>query len=122
MKIAIPLHQGRVSLHFGHSEEFALYEVDPQEKIIRKKKSLSPPQLEPGNWPHWLCKKGADLIIAGAMSMKAIKLFKQYNTEVLLGAPNENAESVIRVYLEGVLNTDNNIYHNKYHHQKSMDA
>ena len=122
MKIAIPVHQGRLSLHFGHSEEFALFEVDLQEKTIREMKILSPPQHEPGSWPRWLCKKGADLIIAGAMSIQATKLFAQDNTEVLLGAPSEDAESIIKAYLEGVLNTDNNIYHTKYHHTESMDA
>jgi len=122
MKIAIPVHRGRLSLHFGHIEVFALFEVDSREKIIREKKILSPPQLEPGSWPRWLCNKGVDLIIAGAMSIQAIKRFEQDNTEVLLGAPSENAVSIIKVYLEGVLNTENNIYNNKYHHQESMDA
>ena len=122
MKIAIPVRQGRLSLHFGHSEEFALFEVDLHEEIIRKKTILSPPQHEPKSWPPWLCKRGADLIIAGAMSIQAIKLFDLDETEVLLGAPSEDAESIIKVYLEGVLNTDNNIYHNKYHHKESMNA
>ena len=95
-----------------------MFEADPQEKIIRGKRILSPPQHEPGRWPRWLCENGADVIIAGAMSMRAINLFAQDNTEVLLGAPSEDAESIITAYLEGILNTDNNIYD----HQVSMDA
>jgi hypothetical protein len=54
--------------------------------------------------------------------MQVIKLYEQDNSEVLLGAPSEDAESIIKVYLEGILNTENNICRDKYHHQKSMDT
>ena len=109
MKIAIPVHQGRLSFHFGHSEEFALFEVDPQKKTIREKRILSPPQDAPGGWPRWLCDNGTDLVIAGAMSMRTLNLFTRDKTEVLLGAPSENVESIVKAYLEGVLNTGNNM-------------
>jgi predicted Fe-Mo cluster-binding NifX family protein len=34
MRIAIPWSQGLLSPHFGHCEEFALLDVDPQQKAI----------------------------------------------------------------------------------------
>ena len=122
MKIAIPVYQGRLSLHFGHSEEFELYEVGLHKKVIKGKMILLPPQHKPGSWPSWLCKKGVDLIIAGAMSIQAIILFKQEKIEVLLGAPSENVESIIMAYLKGILISDNITYHNKQNHQESMDV
>ena len=109
MKIAVPVHQGRLSLHFGHSEEFALFEVDPREKIIREKRFLTPPQDAPGGWPRWLCDNGTDLVIAGAMSMRAMNQLMRDKIEVSLGAPSEDAEIIIKAYLEGVLNTGNNM-------------
>ncbi len=118
MKIAIPIHQGILSLHFGHSEEFALFEVDPQAKTIRDKEILRPPHHEPGNWPRWLREEGADIIIADAMSMRAQKLFVQNKTKIILGAPSEDPESIVTAYLDGNLKAGKNIYGNK----ESIDA
>jgi hypothetical protein len=67
MKIAIPLHQGALSLHFGHCEHFVLVEVDTENGKILGKTFHEPPPHEPGVLPKWLAELGTDLIIAGGM-------------------------------------------------------
>ncbi len=44
MKIALPVAQNQVCMHFGHCEEFAIFEVDEESKeIIGSEFVPSPP-------------------------------------------------------------------------------
>jgi len=108
MKIAIPLTQGKLSMHFGHCEEFALVEVDPDKKEIIGTSTATPPPHEPGVLPRWLSEMGANIIIAGGMGFRAQQLFTQNNISVLVGAPAENPEKLVLDYLNGSLVTGEN--------------
>jgi ATP-binding protein involved in chromosome partitioning len=68
MKIAIPVQAGRVSMHFGHCEEFAVYEVDEENQTILGSTMHKPPAHEPGVLPAWLHELGANVIITGGRS------------------------------------------------------
>ncbi len=108
MKIAIPLVGGRVSMHFGHCEQFALVEADEQNNIIGKTMLDSPPH-EPGVLPAWLNEQGAEVIIAGGMGNRAQQLFTQSGITVVVGAPTGEAEDVVSAYLGGTLEAGDNI-------------
>ena len=40
MKIAIPLAEGKLTMHFGHCASFALVEVDTKQKKYQNEKTL----------------------------------------------------------------------------------
>ncbi|MBN1435962.1 MAG: NifB/NifX family molybdenum-iron cluster-binding protein [Sedimentisphaerales bacterium] len=109
MKIAIPLAAGRLSMHFGHCDQFALVEVDDQTKQIIKTENLQPPAHEPGVLPAWLHQQGANIIIAGGMGQRAQQLFAQNDIKVVVGASVLSAEEIVQAYLDGSLQTGSNI-------------
>jgi len=109
MKIAVPLVGGKLSMHFGHCEEFAFFEVDKQAKTITDKALLAPPGHEPGMLPRWLKDNGADLIIAGGMGSRAQDLFAQSGIDTLTGALADVPEAIIDAYLAGTLEAGDNI-------------
>jgi len=109
MRIAIPLAQGRLSLHFGHCEEFALVDVDEQTKEISNIVKLQPPAHQPGVLPQWLNEQQADIIIAGGMGQRAQQLFTQNNIKVVIGASDSSPEELVSAYLENRLETGDNI-------------
>ena len=109
MKIAIPLAQGRLSMHFGHCEQFAIVEVDVEQKEILKTDTLAPPAHEPGALPRWLSEQGADVILAGGMGQRAQNLFAQYDIGVIVGAPAEAPHDLAMAYLNGTLEAGDNI-------------
>jgi len=109
MKIAIPLADGRLSMHFGHCEEFALIEVDPETKQVVATERLTPPAHEPGVLPRWLHENGADVIIAGGMGSRAQGLFTQSGIAVVVGAPPEPADALVAAYLNGTLESGQNV-------------
>ena len=48
MKIAIPVVDGQLCLHFGHCAHFALVDVDEASRKITASKLVEPPPHEPG--------------------------------------------------------------------------
>lgn len=108
MKIAIPLVDGRVSMHFGHCQQFAIVEADEQNNIVGKT-MLAPPPHEPGALPAWLNEQGAEVIIAGGMGSRAQQLFAQSGITVVVGAPVAEPEEVVSAYLNGALEAGDNI-------------
>jgi len=109
MKIAIPVQAGRVSMHFGHCEEFALYEVNEDDKTILGKTTHKPPAHEPGVLPGWLHELGANVIITGGMGQRAQQLFAENGITVVVGAPAETPEQLASRYLNGTLHAGENI-------------
>jgi len=109
MKIAIPLAKGKLAMHFGHCEQFALVDIDVQNKKIIKRTDLVPPPHEPGLLPKWLAEHNVNLIIAGGMGQRALMLFAENNIQVLVGACSENPEKLIDNYFNGTLQLTGNV-------------
>lgn len=109
VRIAIPVANGLLSMHFGHCESFALLDVDLEERVIRKREDVHSPPHQPGLLPTWLAEKGADMIIAGGMGQRAQGLFSQNGIEVMVGAPGETPEKLVSGYLSGTLQLGENV-------------
>ena len=109
MKIAIPLIEGKLAMHFGHCQEFVLIDADEQAKKIIKKESVQPPGHEPGVLPRWLHEQGANIIISGGMGSRAQSLFAENNIKVITGATSDEPEKIVMDYLNGSLVSGDNI-------------
>jgi len=108
MKIAIPMAGGRLCMHFGHCEQFALVDVDEIAGQPTNTTLVAPPPHEPGVLPRWLHEQGATVIIAGGMGQRAQQLFAQYNIKVIVGAPADAPENLVTAYLNGTLTLGQN--------------
>jgi ATP-binding protein involved in chromosome partitioning len=109
MRIAIPLADGKLSMHFGHCERFVLIDADPATKRIQAREELTAPPHEPGLLPRWLAERGAQLIIAGGMGGRAQGLFAQNGIQVVVGAPAETPDVLVAAYLGGTLKSGENV-------------
>lgn len=109
MRIAIPVANGKLAAHFGHCEKFALIDVDQEQKTIIGKEVVDAPPHQPGLLPVWLADRQAEVIIAGGMGQRAQSLFSQNGITVVVGAASEIPEKVVSDYLNGALNTGENI-------------
>lgn len=108
MKIAIPIVEGQLCLHFGHCAHFALVDVNEAEKKIVAQQLVEPPPHEPGVLPKWLHEQGATVILAGGMGSRAQQLFAQNGIQVVVGCPSEPPEALVGAYLAGQLVTGDN--------------
>ena len=109
MRCAIPVSDGKVSAHFGHCEQFALIDADEERKEILHSEFVTPPGHEPGVLPAWLAAQGVSTVIASGMGSRAQGLFQQNRIEVVIGALESDPEKAVLSYLDGKLDTSDNI-------------
>jgi ATP-binding protein involved in chromosome partitioning len=109
MRIAIPLAQGQLCAHFGHCEEFAIVDVDSQEKCVSGIHRQVPPPHAPGVLPQWLGQQKVNVVIAGGMGSRAQSLFAENGIQVVTGAAAGSPEEVAAAYLNGTLQPGANI-------------
>jgi predicted Fe-Mo cluster-binding NifX family protein len=109
MKYAVPVTGGMMSPHFGHCEQFALFDVEEQKKEITNKELITSPEHQPGLLPNWLAEKGVSVVIAGGMGPRAQEIFQQNGISVVLGALETDPEKAVLSHINGVLATGDNI-------------
>ncbi len=109
MRIAIPVAQDRLSPHFGHCDQFAIFDIDDNLKKIITRNDAIPPAHAPGVLPKWLHENNVSVIIAGGMGQRAQQLFAQNDIEVVIGATTGSPEELVTAYLGGTLETRDNI-------------
>lgn len=107
-KVAIPTVEGKLCLHFGHCDKFYIGEVDSKTGEILSSKLETPPVHEPGVLPRWLGEKKVNLIIGGGMGSRAQQLFSENNIKVVVGAPVELPEEIIKSYYNNTLKVGSN--------------
>lgn len=115
MKIAIPLVGGKLCIHFGHCEQFAITTIE-EGKVI-KQEILTPPPHAPGVIPNWVADQGCTDIVVGGMGEAAKSILQERGVKVLCGALADTPYILISAYLKGELvEADNACDHGHDHH------
>jgi len=108
MKIAVPMAEGKLAMHFGHCASFAVVETNEAGEQIKTEEVIPPPH-EPGVLPKWLGQEiKADVIIAGGMGQRAQDLFSQYGVKVMVGAQVKTPADLVADYISGTLHVGAN--------------
>ena len=100
-KIAIPVENGKLSVHFGQSHDFFLYEIRNGE--VEKREEVVPPEHGPEVYPRWLAGQGVTDVITGGIGQKAIDVFLGKGINVFDGAPVKEADELLAAFLAGHL-------------------
>jgi predicted Fe-Mo cluster-binding NifX family protein len=108
-RIAVPVADGKLCMHFGHCQKFALVDIQPADQSIVQVQEKVPPPHEPGVLPRWLTEQGVHLVIAGGMGQRAQMLFAEQGIETLTGAPAETPEHVAVAWAAGTLACGGNV-------------
>jgi predicted Fe-Mo cluster-binding NifX family protein len=117
IRIAIPVANGRLNGHFGGSREFALVEIDPDQKAALRTDVLPAPKHEPGGFPRWLNEQGVTVVIAGGIGKRALDNFAHHGITVRAGSPNATVEQLVVAHLNGELTlTPEGCEHHGHHH------
>ncbi len=109
MRVAIPVANGRLAMHFGHCEQFALIDVDSKAKSILRTEEVTAPGHEPGLLPRWLAERGVNVVIAGGMGARAQSLFAENKIKVVVGATAQTPQQLVTDYLDGTLEAGDNV-------------
>jgi len=108
MRIAIPLSEGRLSQHFGHSEEFLLVDADLEQRNILGKEVVAAPEHVPGFLPQWLSERGVTVVIAAGLGSRARDMLAASSVTVVTGASLADPETLIARFLSGMIESGPN--------------
>lgn len=112
MKIAVASMGNVVAGHFGHCENFNIFDIE--NNAIVNHESIANPGHKPGFLPNFLGDLGVNVIIAGGMGEGAVNIFNARNIEVIMGATGVAQEAVER-YLRGELKSTGSICYEHQH-------
>lgn len=115
MKIAVASENKMVTEHFGHCENFNIFEAENTQII--KSKSVPNPGHKPGFLPNFLNDMGVNVIISGGMGGGAIEIFNEKGIEVITGAKGD-ARAAAEQYLQGMLKSTGSVCHDHKHHDE----
>lgn len=116
MRIAVPVANGQLNQHFGHSPNFAFVDVEPESREITQSVEITAPEHVPGQLPPWLREHGVTHVIAGNLGARARMLLGEASIEIVSGAPSQEPVSLVRQYLDGTLATgEHTCNHNCQH-------
>ncbi|HAU32221.1 MAG: C_GCAxxG_C_C family probable redox protein [Desulfotomaculum sp. 46_80] len=115
IKIAVASDDGKVTGHFGHCENFMIF--DTENNQIIKDVTIANPGHRPGFLPNFLNDMGVNVIISGGMGGGAIEIFDEKGIEVIVGASGE-AKVAVTSYLQGTLKSTGSVCHEHQHHDE----
>jgi ATP-binding protein involved in chromosome partitioning len=107
VKIALPVENGNVTSHFGHSPHFGIFEA--RGKVIVGETYVEPPPHSPGVLPAWLAEQGVKVVLASGLGQRAISRFEDAGIEVVYGVPIGPAREAVTAYLNGTLKPGENV-------------
>ncbi|MBR7128115.1 MAG: dinitrogenase iron-molybdenum cofactor biosynthesis protein [Lentisphaeria bacterium] len=112
MKIAVTCENHQVFQHFGHTPEFAIFEIEDG-KIIDEK-IISSGEEGHGALAQVLANEAVDTLICGGIGGGAINALAQANIQVIGGAEGDVRE-VIEALINGTLEVRSDFHCNHHH-------
>ncbi len=112
IKVAVACDNGMVTQHFGHCEDFVVFETENNK--ITKKEAIGNPGHRPGYLPNFLNELGVNVIISGGMGGSAVSIFNSHNIEVIIGTAGD-AQTAVEKYLRGELESTGSVCHEHEH-------
>ncbi len=112
-KIAVAAMGREVAGHFGHCENFNIFDVENNE--IVNAVQVANPGHRPGFLPNFLHDLGVNVIISGGMGGGAVEIFNSHNIQIVVGAEGDSEDAVER-FLKGELVSTGSVC-NKHEHE-----
>ncbi|MBR3227013.1 MAG: DUF134 domain-containing protein [Erysipelotrichaceae bacterium] len=119
MRIAITYENGTVGQHFGHTEEFKLYDIEDG-KVVNEQ-IISTNGQGHGMLAVVLKEAEADLLICGGIGMGARNALAEAGIELIPGTSGV-ADAVVKAYLDGSLEYDPDASCHHHDHEEGHEC
>lgn len=116
MKIAVTYEQGRIFQHFGHTEQFKIYEINDKEII--NSAVIDTAGSGHGALAGFLLSNNVDALICGGIGGGAQTALAEAGIQ-LFGGVSGNADQAVKNYIAGKLHYNPNVMcsHHGDHHE-----
>lgn len=121
MKIAVTYENGQIFQHFGHTEQFKVYEI--QDKKILSSEIINTSGSGHGALAGFLLSNSIDVLICGGIGGGAKMALAQAGIQ-LMGGVSGDADSAVQAYIDGKLVFNPNVMcsHHGEHHGEGHDC
>ena len=114
MKIAVTYEDGKVFQHFGHTEQFKIYEAS--EGKVLSTQVVDTEGSGHGALAGFLRERGVEVLICGGIGGGAQAALAQAGIKLYGGVSGE-ADDAVNAYLAGVLGYDPNVHCDHHDHE-----
>jgi len=116
-KVAIATSMDGMLDHFGHCENFIIYEINDQ--IISDVSTLKNPEHQRGFLPKYLYDLGVTHVITQNIGAMALKIMEGLKLEAIYGIDGK-ATDIIQLFLNGTLVSSNESckHHDEHDHDE----
>ena len=117
MKIAVTYQDGNIFQHFGHSEQFKLYDVDTDAKRITSSQVVSADGFGHESLVLWLRLNAVTTVICGGFGAGAQNALTGAGIKLCAGVSG-SADDAVRAFLAGTLayQSSSNCSHHDHEH------
>lgn len=105
MRVAVTYENEMVGQHFGRTEQFKIYDIDTDKKVVTSSKIVDTNGTGHGALAGFLRAAEVEVLICGGIGMGARVGLEQVGIELLPGVAG-NADEVVKAFLEGSLEYD----------------
>ena len=119
MKIATTYQNGQIFQHFGHTEQFKIYEVDGKNVISAKVVDTN--GQGHGALSGLLKELGVDVLICGGIGGGAQSALSEFGIK-LFGGVSGLADDVVNAYINGTLEYNPNVRCSHHDHEHGNHA
>ncbi len=110
LTIAIPVEQGHLNAHYGHSKSFEIVQVDPEARKIVSRQTVAAQKHEQcAALAIWLKGYQVQCVLCGGLGQGAKSSLQQQGIEVISGAPSLEISQLLESYLSGTLIAGNGL-------------
>ena len=120
MKIAVTYDNGEIFQHFGHTEQFKIYEIE-NDKVINEE-IIDTNGTGHGLLGELLISKGVNVLICGGLGSGASNILEENNIKVYPGVVG-TVDKVIEDFINDRLNYDENkkCDHHEHEHEHNCE-
>lgn len=119
MRIGVAYENGQVFQHFGHTEQFKLYDVENGE--IRETNIVDTNGQGHGALAAFLAQNGVDILICGGIGGGAKTALAEAGIK-LFGGISGNADEAAEAFISGKIAYDPDVQCTKHEHEDSCKA
>ena len=113
MKIAVTYEDGQIFQHFGHTQQFKVYDI--QDNKVVSSRIVDTMGQGHGALAMFLMIEGVNVLICGGIGMGAQNALRSMNI-ALFGGVSGDADAAVEQYLNGSLEYDPNAQCSHYDH------
>jgi len=109
-KIAIPLSGRKLSLRFAECRQIKIYCVKNRKIVNEDLTSL--PAYQPDLISEWIIENGITDVIVAGIELKLLQTLNRNKVNVFVGVKVETPDNLVKEYIDGILEThDNLLFH-----------